>query len=70
MSVTTKTFPGPGTLTIFLIFAVMVGMTWEAARPFTYFLLIIILADLLIKAEPRITAMSAGYSGTAGGGTW
>jgi len=74
MSATTVTFPGPGTLTVFLIFTVMVGMTWEATRPFAYFLLIVLLADLLFKAEPNITSMfnqtparSAGGGGGGGG---
>lgn len=65
---TTTTFPGPGTLAIFLIFTIMVGMSWEAARPFAYFLMIVILADLLFKAEPNITAMMNQRSQGGGGG--
>lgn len=75
---TTNTFPGPGTLTIFLLFGVIAGMSWEPVRPFMYFLLVIILVDLLFKAEPNITAWvdsgmhtsGAGYGGgsSAGGG--
>lgn len=61
-SVALNTFPGPGTLTIFLLFGVMVGMSWEPVRPFVYVLLVILLVDLLFKAEPNITAFAQGGS--------
>lgn len=68
-STTTTTFPGPGTLTIFLLFAVIVGMSWEPVRPFVYVLLVIILVDLLFRAEPNITAwVDAGSFSSGGGG--
>lgn len=56
MSATTVTFPGPGELTIFLLFIVVIGMSWEPVRPIATVLLVILLADLLFKAEPNITA--------------
>ncbi len=59
-SVTVNTFPGPGTLTIFLLFGVIVGMSWEPVRPFMYVLLLILLVDLLFKAEPNITTWANG----------
>lgn len=60
---TTNTFPGPGTLTIFLLFAVVTGMAWEPVRPFVYVLLVLILADLLFQAEPNITAFTQQLTG-------
>lgn len=54
-SPTLNTFPGPGTLTIFLLFGVIVGMSWAPVRPFVYVLLVILLVDLLLQAEPNIT---------------
>lgn len=59
-SATKVTFPGPGTLTFFLLFAVVIGMSIEPARPFVTILLVILLADLLFKAEPNITAWAGG----------
>ena len=67
-SVTTATFPGPGTLTVFLLFAVIVGTSWEPVRPYAYVLLIIILVDLLFRAEPNITAWADSLSGFSSGG--
>ena len=54
-SATSMTFPGPGTLTVFLILAVAAGMTWEPVRPIVYVLLIIILADLLLGHQQTIS---------------
>lgn len=69
MGITGNTFPGPGTLTIFLLFGVIVGMSWEPVRPFIYVLLVIMLVDLLFKAEPNITAwVDSGHSSSGGGG--
>lgn len=72
MSTTVNTFPGPGTLTIFLLFGVVVGMSWEPVRPFVYILLVILLVDLLFKAEPNITAWvgstNTGSPSSGGGG--
>lgn len=64
----TNTFPGPGTLTVFLLFGVIVGMSWEPVRPIMYVLLVIMMVDLLFKAEPNISAWSNALSPTGGGG--